>query len=435
MIATREAPRARPGDHLHQRYQAADRKIRLLTSLRETVALGPGADITPAQWRAIEAPLAGAEHRLSSLLRRAGEHYLGRLYDPGARRGLNAFLGSLEVAVSRALGFFDTFVDILSQRHLPEAGALLRGCDELAFDALDRPHPALTALARPLVFLDRGFGASTLREGVALGDRTRNPLQTIQIPYTKLREKLTLTSVMHEAGHAAMARLELNTALPAAVADALGRAGARARVQQAFALWMREIGPDFWVFGTCGVAAASGVREILGLAPARVLGVSPGDPHPPPYLRVLLHFEWCRQQWGRGPWDDWETDWLALYPVDTAPPLDRAILAAGRRLLPVVAATLLRERLAVLDDRPLPALFEWNALAPGGIAHRARSAAASGVVDLSGLSPCAHLAVFRALKDGGVVGDEGLDRLMTAWLHALGRRGRGRDDAREKEIT
>jgi hypothetical protein len=434
MTATLEARPAAPADHLHQRYLAAARKVRLLGSLRETVGLPPAADVTPAQWRAIEAPLAAAEHRLASLLRRAGERHLGRLHDLAARRALNACLGGLEVALSRALAFFDTFVDILSQRHLPEAGVLLAGCDELASDALDRPHPALSTLARPLVFLDRGFGASTLREGVALGGRTRNPLQTIQIPYTKLREKLTLTSVMHEAGHSAMARLDLNTALPAAVTEALGRAGVRPALQSLFGLWMREIGPDFWVFATCGVAAASGVREILGLAPSRVLAVSRTDPHPPPYLRVLLHFEWCRQQWGRGPWEDWESDWLALYPVDGAAGEDRAALAAGRRALPVVAATLLRERLGVLGDRPLSSLFDWRGLAPEGIAGRARNAARTGIVDLSGLSPCAHLAVFRALKDGGVAGDDALDRLMTTWLQHLGRRGRARPDRRDKEI-
>jgi hypothetical protein len=429
-----EAPPAAPGQDLHRRYLVAERKIRLLSSLRETVALGAEADITPAQWRAIEAPLAAAEHRLLSLLHRAGERELGRLHDLPARRRFNAFLGDVEVAVSRALTFFDTFVDILSQRHLPEAGVLLRGCDELAFDSLNKPHPALSTLARPLVFLDRGFGASTLREGVALSGRTRNPLQTIQIPYTKLREKHNLTSVVHEAGHSAMARLELNSALPAVVAGALARAGGRPTLQNLFGLWTREIGPDFWVFCNCGAAAASGVREIVGLAPARVLAVSHTDPHPPPYLRVLLHFEWCRQQWGRGAWDDWERDWLSLYPVDAAPARDQAVLVRARRLLPVVAATLLRGRLRVLNGAPLTSLFDWNTVAPTGIDQRVRDAATTGVLDLSGLSPCGQLAVFRAVKDQGAVADAALDRLMTRWLHHLAHRARVRHGWRGKEI-
>jgi hypothetical protein len=418
-----------PGDALRQRYLAARSKVELLSTLRETVALGPYADVTPAQWRAIAAPLAAAEHRLASLLRRAGERHLRRLHELQARRALNAFLGRLEVALSQSLTFFDTFIDILSQRHLPGAGVLLRGCDELAFDSLNKNHPALATLARPLVFLDRGFGASTLREGVPLYDRARNPLQTIQIPYTKLREKYNLTSVVHEAGHAAMVRLGLDVALPRAVRESLGSAGAPPALQGLFALWTKEIGPDFWVFGNCGTAAASGIREILSLPPTRVLGVSLTDPHPPPYLRVLLAFECCRQQWGKGEWDDWEEDWLLLYRRDEASTRDQKILAAGQRLLPVVAATLLRARWPVLNEGPLPSLFDLDAIAPAGIAARVKRARTTGVLDVSGLSPCGQLAIFRAVRDGGALSDGALDRLMTTWLRHLATRAVARQAA------
>jgi len=418
---------------LSLRYWAANRKVKLLTSLRATVALGPDADILPSQWAAIESPLAAAAARLSALLEGAGERYLSRLHDSRACQAFNAFLGKLEVALSRSLSFFDTFVDILSQRHLPEAGVLLRGCDVLAFDSLNQDHPALAALERPLVYLDRGFGASTLRQGVTLSGRERNPLQTIQVPYTKLCEKYNLTSVLHEAGHAALARLGLTTALPNAIGEALVREGAPRPLPHLFRLWSREIGPDFWVFCNCGAAEAWSARDILSLDPARVLNVSTSDPHPPPYLRVLLGFEWCRQQWGRGEWDDWADEWTALYPLDEATPRDRRILTEGARLLPVVARTLLRTGFTELNQKPIVSLFHLGAISPTRIDRRIREATATGILDLSGLSPCGQLAVFNAIRARGALSATALDRLMTRWLRLLAERARVPENSRTQE--
>lgn len=64
-------------------------------------------------------------------------------------------------------------------------------------------------------------------------------------------------------------------------------------------------------FCNCGAAQASSVMEILTLPGRRVYRVSATDPHPPPFLRVLIAFEWCRHEWGRGDWDDWEREWIA----------------------------------------------------------------------------------------------------------------------------
>jgi hypothetical protein len=108
-----------------------------------------------------------------------------------------------------------------------------------------------------------------------------------------------------------------------------------------FALWSSEIGPDFWTFCAAGSAQAAGIREILALPPAQVLRVSWTDVHPPPYLRFLLSLEWPRQVWGRGPWDEWEQEWLELYPVESARPNVRSVLENGRKWLPTISHALL----------------------------------------------------------------------------------------------
>jgi hypothetical protein len=390
--------------------------VKLLSSLRKSVALKAGYDITESQWSAIESPLLAIHAQLLACLKKKGSKYFKHIHNDNAKRALTLLLGKTELELSNAFLYFDTFVDVLSQRHLPEVGLLLGGCDVLAWDALKTDHPALSITERPLVSFNRGFGASILREGVPLPDGTPNPLATIQIPYTKLKEKYNLTSIIHEAGHLAMVQLGLVHVLPKAISETLADAGAPELIQKLFALWTMEIGPDFWGFCNCGTAQASSVMEILTLPQERVFKVSATDPHPPPFLRVLLAFEWCRQQWGSGDWDEWEKQWLAIYPLDEASKQDRKVLVAGKRYLSTVSRALFQTKFSNLDQRTIPSLFDLDRIAPLRLGRFIREAESSGLLDVSELSPCGQLALFRTLRNKSKLSEQSLDRLMTTWL-------------------
>ena len=403
------------------RVQSARLRIADLSSLRRRVALPPRYDITKRQWSALELSLSAAEARLRSRLNRASDQYLGNADDVVVARSLNSVLGEIELELSRAFTFFDTYMDVISQRYMADLGPVLAGCDVLAWEAIKRDHPALRLTEPPLVFCDRGFGASIIRESVTLPDGTANPIPLIQIPYSRLKEKCNLTSILHEAGHQALARLGLVHVIPGVIRAALARSGAGNSLRDLFALWSSEIGPDFWTFCAAGIAGPAGIREILALPPGHVFRVSWTDPHPPPYLRVLLSFEWCRFQWGRGPWDLWEEQWTALYPVESAAAGTRALLKEGLARLGVVARALLTTRFRALNGRTIPELFNLNAIAPATLA-RVAAGAASGRLDLTGLMPSAQLAVFRLIKERGLYSEERLDRVMTEWLVRLGQR-------------
>jgi hypothetical protein len=394
-----------------------------LSALRRLVNLPPGHDITKRQWAVIESQLKVVEARLLSRLKAGARAYLPQAHNPRVARTLHALLGATELEMSRAFNFFDTYMDVLTQRHTPELGSLLAGCDVLAWDSLSRNHPALAIAEPPLVYCDRGFGASTLREGVMLPDRIPNPMPLIQIPYSRLKEKYNLTSVLHEVGHEAMVRLGLVSTLPSTYRRALARAGAPATVQDLFALWSSEIGPDFWGFCGSGLAAAGAIREILALPPSQVFRISWTDPHPPPYLRALLTFDWCRQMWGSGVWDDWEKEWLGLYGVESAPPETRDVLKKARQYLPVISGVLLRKRFRVLNGKAIPDLFNLSALHPSEL-RRVAKTAGTGAVNLRGLPPSAHLAVFRLVRESHKLNEEALDQLMTQWLLKLANRRR-----------
>jgi hypothetical protein len=311
-------------------------------------------------------------------------------------------------------------MDILTQRNTFELGNFLAGCDVIAWDAIKKDHPALDIVEPPLVFCDRGFGASILREGVPLPDGTLNPMPTIQIPYSKLREKYNLTSIIHEVGHEAMVRLGLVSSLPKELKLALYDIGASETIQNLFAMWSSEIGPDFWTFCNSGMVQASSIKEILSLPSNHVFKVSLIDPHPPPYLRVLLSFEWCRQMWGTGQWDEWEKEWLFLYPLDDAQSDSRKILELGRRYLRIISKTLFHTRFRILYGKTIPSLFDLDSIAPWRIEKIIRSVEKNRVLDLTGLSPCTQLCVFRMLRDNGKFSENTIDKMMALWLTKLG---------------
>ncbi|HEU4650047.1 MAG TPA: hypothetical protein VFS49_01400 [Croceibacterium sp.] len=406
-------------DRLGRRIQSIQYRIESLPKLRKLVMLSSEADITERQWAVIEPQLVASSARLTARLRRAGEDLLPKAADRGPARSLNSALGQIELDMSRAFTFFDTYMDVLTQRHAPVLGGVLAGCDVLALEAMRRDHPALAIIEPPLVYCERGIGAAIARESVPFPDGSMNPMPLIQIPYARLSEKYNLTSLLHEAGHQALARLQLVGVLPKLVEDALGAAGASPTTSQLFALWMSEIAPDFWAFGLTGVAEAAAVCELFAMPSAQALRIAPGDPHPPPYLRALLCFDWCRRAWGMGPWDEWERDWLDAYVLDAVPPETRRLLVEARRYIPVVSHALFDGRFSGLGGRRLLDLLDLPAVAPARLEQIAGLAIRR--IELKGLTPCAQLAAFRMIRVWRKVSEQRLDELMTEWLVKLGR--------------
>ena len=409
----------RQTNSFQRRVESARMRIEALSSLRQTVAL-PAGCLTARQWSVIENQLNIVQTRLQSRLKRAAREHFPHIQDAKVARSLNSLLGEIELEMTTAFTFYDTYSDVLTQRSSPELGPLLGGCDALAWDSMHRNHPALSLIEPPLVYCDRGFGASILREGVMFPDKSPNPMPLIQIPYSRLKEKWNLTSILHEAGHEAITRLGLKMAIPKAMRDGLKNAGAPDAIADLFALWASEIGPDFWAFCGSGMAQAAGIREILALPAGHVFRVSWIDPHPPPFLRALISFEWCGQVWGRGSWDDWKQEWLEFYPLENASRGSRKVLERGKAFLPVVARTLIETKFAELNGKTIPDLFKLSSVNPTILEQTAR-AADSGRLNLCGLSPGSQLAVFRLVRERGKLPEELIDRTMAHWLVQLGK--------------
>jgi len=403
--------------HLARRAAALRRRIESLTSLKQLVAREGASDLNADEWLSVNRPLGTLRDRLLAKLPASGE-----LLSAQDVRRANGELGQLELEASKAFGLFDTFMDILTQRHSPALGPQLRGCDVLAAEALRRDTPALIACRTPIVYCNRGYGAAVVRSEARLYADIPNILPLIQIPYGRLQEKLQLTSLLHEVGHEAAGRLALLPPMRTAIATELTQHGTSSAVIELFVHWLSEIAADLWSFLASGVAHAATLREILALPAEHVFRLSMQVPHPPPYLRALLGFQLCRDCWGSGPWDGWEAQWLANYPREECPPTTRDLFDAARAALPQVSHILLGARYKTIGGRRLAQLFDLDALAPVSLMRHAKDFAAGRAVSAR-LPACAHLAVFRLARERGLVGEDALDRQMRLWLYGLaGRR-------------
>src|SRR5882724_8563106 len=98
-----------------RRIESLRTRLESLSSLRRLVGLHPGQDIAPRQWTLIESQLGAAQQRLLARIQRASREYLPRSYEPSEARKLNAVLGEVEMDLSRAFDFYDTFMDVLTQ--------------------------------------------------------------------------------------------------------------------------------------------------------------------------------------------------------------------------------------------------------------------------------------------------------------------------------
>ena len=125
--------------------------------------------------------------------------------------------------------------------------------------------------------------------------------------------------------------------------------------------------------------------------------------------------------WGAGQWNDWEKEWLFLYPLDNGESNSRNILEAGRKYLSVVASTLINARFRILYGKSISSLFDMDSIAPWKVDNILRLSE-TGILDLTGLSPCTQLCLFRTLRDTGKFSENVIDKMMSAWLIQLGKR-------------
>ena len=255
----------------------------------------------------------------------------------------------------RAETTLDFFVDAINTRTNDETASLLGACDQMARQSMAGPLARLGHETPPvLTYLDRGLGASILKAGLRLWDGGDvSPVAAIKIVRHNL---FRTTALIHEAGHQFAHITNWVGELRAVLADVVG---ARSRyLGQVWTNWASEVAADAFAFTHTGYASAVGLHDVLAGSPSFVFRLTPGDPHPTSFIRVLLGVEMCRHYYGDGPWDGLAADWKARYPLQAAESDLADIVERSEPLLGAIVEGVLRRPMRAFGGHPLDKLVD-----------------------------------------------------------------------------
>ena len=374
----------------------------------------PAASISLAARYAIESHLG----RGRSVLRTQIHAFIDSLQDGGpqdetAAQAQRRF-ALLRLGFNGVLTQFDLFADALAQRAQRDSGVWLAGLDALAEDALALPG---RYEAPPLVcYLDRGIGAAIRRARTRLPGGGENPVAVIRVPRERMVGSGIASSLVHEVGHQAAALLDLVATLrPELKRRAQADADPAGSPWRYWERWISEIVADCWSVSRLGVAAVFGLIGVVSLPAPFVFRISIDDPHPAPWIRVLLACAIGQALYPQPRWAQLAALWRGFYPLD-----ERAAGGALARLaagIDALVALLLGHRSALLDGRPLGDLLT---AAPAPAQLRAHWAGWRDEPDrMLSATPCTACAVIgQARADGALepeVESRWVARLLTHW--------------------
>jgi hypothetical protein len=292
----------------------------------------PAAAASTAAQSAIEHYLADGRREL----RRRVLEFLSWLRGPGqaatAEQAQRRFT-FLRLRFNVVLSHFDVFADVLTQRSEHETGVWLAGLDVVAGDAL-RLDGGYFDAPPVICYLDRGQGAAIRRARTRLPGGGESPVAIVRVPRERMVGSGIASSLVHEVGHQGAALLELVNALRPVLR---ARAEAAGRLRDAWRLWERwisEIVADFWSVGRVGVASTAGLMGVVSLPRAFVFRVNLDDPHPMPWMRVLLSASMGQALYPDAQWARIARAWRQYYPPEGD------LAAEQRRLMGLLEETM-----------------------------------------------------------------------------------------------
>jgi hypothetical protein len=314
-------------------------------ALHETMV--PAAALTPEAQLLIERFLLGGRQALGRRVR----GFLRWLHGPGRTAPpaeQQRRFTMIRLQFNDVLSQFDLFTEVITQRSEHETGVWLSGLDVVAQDALALPGGYFEP--PPVIcYLARGPGAAIRRARTRLPGGARNPVAIIRVPRERMVGHGIASSLIHEVGHQGAALLCLVESLRPALRQV------RSELPEAerppwflFERWISEIVADLWSVAKVGIGSTLGLIGVVSLPRWFVFRPSGDDPHPIPWIRVLLSCAMGRVLYPHPQWTVLERVWHMLYPPDQ-------VTDAHRRTLDELVAAIPAFVTLLLDHRP-PAL-------------------------------------------------------------------------------
>jgi hypothetical protein len=318
--------------------------------LNETMV--PAAALFPTAQSAIDGFLIAGRRAL----RQKVQAYLAWLRGPGreatpAEQQRRFTL--IRMRFNDVLSQFDLFTEVVTQRSEHSTGVWLSGLDSLAADALGVPGPGVRP--PPVVcYLARGPGAAIRRARTRLPGNASNPVAIVRVPRERMIGHGIASSLVHEVGHQAAALLDLVPALRQELHRAQATRPPAARPAWAcFERWISEIVADMWSVARLGISSTLGLMGVVSLPRWFVFRDSGEDPHPTPYVRVLISCAIGNELYPHPQWARTCRTWRELYPLADVPVAQRQAISEVVEQVPAFARLLLDHRPASLRGRAL----------------------------------------------------------------------------------
>ena len=266
----------------------------------------------------------------------------------------------LKLQFNALLDQLDIFADALTQRSEWETGVWLAGLDALAEDALG-VVPKTYVLPPLICYLDRGHGAAIRRARTRLPGGVANPVAVIRVPRERMISTGISASLIHEVGHQAAALLGLVNSLRQQIRQQKAHTES---VWQLFDRWISEIIADLWAVAILGVSATAGLMGVVSLPRYFVFRTAADDPHPFPWIRVILSASFGDALYPDPQWQRLMRQWQALYPLDQLRPEQRKLILTLLDHLPDFIAMVCAHRCEQLAGRSLRELFPLSSRQP-----------------------------------------------------------------------
>jgi hypothetical protein len=257
---------------------------------------------------------------------------------------------SLRFDFQNTLSQLDLFSEVVTQRSEHDNGVLLSGLDVAAAEALLVPGRLFDS--PPVVCaLHAGLGGTIRRVRTMLPGGGTNPVALIRIPRERMVGFGVASSLVHEVGHQGAALLGLVESLSEQLRQI--RRVRRSPAWGLWAKWISEIVADFWSISRIGIGSTLGLVGLVSLPRGLVFRMTPDDPHPMPWVRVLLSCALGDRLYPDRQWRRLAAIWESMYPLAGVGPRLASTIVGLRETLPELVTVLVEHRSPRLRGRSL----------------------------------------------------------------------------------
>lgn len=313
------------------------------------------------------------------------------------------------------LSQFDLFTEVVTQRSEHATGVWLSGLDILAQDAL-RLETSDDGDTRLVVYLARGAGAAIRRAWTRLPGGKPNPVGIIRLPRERMIGSGIASSLVHEVGHQGAAQLELVQSLRTEIERRA--AGDPDGGWEVWSLWISEIVADMWSVATVGITSTIGLLAVVSLPRYFVFRPGGTDPHPMPYLRVLISAAIGNAFYPHPQWRELATVWREMYPLAGLPAEHAAWIRNCEARIGDLMDLLMHHPVPLAGGRELGTIWPVRERQPGRLL-RLHEAWSSDFGVMARQRPALVFAVLGQAKAAGRISAEDessqLSSLLTAW--------------------